>query len=101
MHAMIGFDTIEASLKGAFPTRPVPSQLFLDGLRETRNWDIPMELQNRLLGREWTEVTLMDWRCIGSIGSIITYVTPTAFRYYLPSLLWLTAQDPSWLELGI
>ena len=91
---------IKTAFKNAFPTRPIPSQLFLDGL-EIKNWDIPGELQNRLLSHEWTRVSIEDWASIGPIASIKSYVTPMAFRYYLPSILLGSIENLTYWDLGL
>ena len=47
-------------------------------------------------GRDWHEITWPDWR---DHSSAILFFDPEAFAYYLPSVLMLSAQNPSeWLE---
>jgi hypothetical protein len=81
-------------IKEVFPTNPLPVEFFRSDADLTQP-DIPSELQQRLQGKRWTEVTSHDWQMVGApIGSIVTYITPTAFKYYLPSLLLSSVDKP-------
>jgi hypothetical protein len=91
---------LENMIRSAFPIYPIPDDFFRDN--NLISTDIPSELKNRLFSKKWSDVTLMDWRMTGAhIGSIITYMTPDAFRYYLPSLLIGSMHDPKYLDYSV
>jgi hypothetical protein len=81
-------------IKEVFPTNPLPVEFFRSDVALAQP-DIPLELRQRLQGKRWTEVTFYDWQMLGApIVSIISYMTPTAFKYYLPSLLTASIGHP-------
>ena len=43
-------------------------------------------------GRDWRGITSDDWR---RHSCAVNFLSPEAFRYYLPSLLTLTVKDPA------
>src|SRR5205814_6820381 len=86
-------------LARAFPLAPVPERVFGKGV--SLRQDIPYELANRVQGREWSTVTLDDWRMVGSIDAIRACLSPDAFRYYLPSLLAASIQDRDFVDMGL
>lgn len=89
-----------------FPTLPLPFPFFQDGIivngKIIANPEFPNELLKYVSNRKWTDVALDDWRYMGCpIDTVKEYVTPSTFRYYLPSILLNTVNDPSWMELGL
>jgi hypothetical protein len=89
-------------IKAAFPAEPVPDQFFWTGGKDTLDRDIPEELRNRISGRPWTEVTLMDWRMTG-VSPVIArrYLEPATFMYYVPSIIVGASQQIECIELAL
>jgi hypothetical protein len=88
---------------GSFPVAPVPARFFwpeqemgsLDG-------DMPQELGNRISGRRWTEVTLVDWRMIGTPPCVSRlYLEPATFMYYLPSIIVGVSQEMEFWDFAL
>jgi hypothetical protein len=72
----------------AFPLEPLPDHFFWAEAKGSLEGDIPSELKNRVLGRRWSEVTLMDWRMVGVSPAVSSqYLEPSTFAYYLPSIV--------------
>jgi hypothetical protein len=67
---------------------PRPTRFFWPDAKGSLEDDIALELKNRISGRRWNEVTLMDWRMIGlPPAASRLYLEPAAFVYYLPSII--------------
>jgi hypothetical protein len=89
-------------IKAAFPAEPVPAQFFWKEGKDSLDLDIPQELRNRILGRPWTEVTLMDWRMTGTSPVVARrYLEPATFMYYVPSIIVGVSQDIGFVELAL
>lgn len=72
----------------AFPVEPLPTRFFSSQGGKSLDFEIPQELSNRIAGRPWTEVTLMDWRMTGTSPVVARrYLEPAAFMYYVPSII--------------
>ncbi|MBR1274451.1 hypothetical protein [Bradyrhizobium sp. AUGA SZCCT0283] len=89
-------------IRTAFPAEPVPAQFFWRQGKDSLDLDIPQELRSRLLGRPWTEVTLMDWRMTGTSPVLARrYLEPGTFMYYVPSIIVGVSQDIGFVELAL
>jgi hypothetical protein len=87
MHTMTTADQLPELLHASFPVQPLPGFFWVDG-GEQPVGDIPEELLKRIVHRPWVDITMRDWTMTGAHASIArAYLDPTAFRYYLPSLL--------------
>ena len=77
-------------IERAFSSRPMPAQVRLaDGVLQL---DSDVEEALWFSGRDWHEVTWQDWQ---RHSCAIFFFDPEAFAYYLPSVLLLSAQNPS------
>jgi hypothetical protein len=73
-------------IHASFPSEPLPVRSFwLHGERTAG--DIPEGLEKRMMMRPWDAVTMADWTMIAHPDSVKAFLHPTAYRYYLPSLL--------------
>jgi hypothetical protein len=92
----------EQLVYASFPTEPVPHEFFWAKRESPIERDIPKELRERLAGRRWPEITLTDWRMIGTPPAIARdYLRPSTFCYYLPSLLLSVLGEPDFLEWAL
>jgi|GEM_PF-5640597 len=73
-----------------FPAALVPSHIFGDNQGST---EFHEEITNRFLGKVWRDVSLNDWLCTANVITIRYYMTPKAFHYYLPSLLFYVVDE--------
>jgi hypothetical protein len=89
-------------IKTAFPEEPVPAQFFWADGKDSLDRDIPQELGNRISGRPWTEVTVMDWRLTG-VSPVVArrYLEPATFMYYVPSIMVGVSHQIEYLELAL
>jgi hypothetical protein len=79
-------------IRASFPLEPLPVRPFWrDGERPPG--DIPEEIEKRLAMRSWDQISMLDWRMIGSASAGRVYLDPNTYRYYLPSLLTGGLQD--------
>ena len=79
-------EELSGLLHAAFPAGPLPRRYWLDGVEPLS--DIPQQLANRIAGRPWVDVTMLDWTMTGARAvTARSYFDADAFRYYLPSLL--------------
>ena len=99
---MIENDKLLDLIETAFPVQPQPTAFFsADGI-EALNHDVPQELSRRIAGRPWTEVTLMDWRMIGTSPVIARrYLEPASFMYYVPSIIFGTSQQIEFIDFAL
>jgi hypothetical protein len=89
-------------IRAAFPAEPVPVQFFWTEGKDSLDCDIPQELRNRISGRVWPEVALMDWRMTGVIPAIgRRYLEPRTFMYYLPSIIVGASQEIEFMEFAL
>jgi hypothetical protein len=87
---------------GSFPTEPVPQTFFWSECDDPIQPDIPGELQNRMAHRRWPEVKLMDWLMVGVAPCVArSYLEPSTFLYYLPSLLVGVFDDLGYTDFAI
>ncbi|MCI4679029.1 hypothetical protein K9U39_17785 [Rhodoblastus acidophilus] len=85
MHNPIEKSAVEAAINRSFPDAPIPSDFF-GALR--RNDDIEDDIAEQFQTRKWTEISEHHWRMTGiRVGTVMTCMTPSAYIYYLPSLL--------------
>jgi hypothetical protein len=99
---MTELDRFVSLVHATFPLEPVPHRFFWQGSPDPIEGDVPEELQNRMAGRRWTKVTLMDWLMTGvRPHSIQDCLEPAAFLYYLPSLFIGVFSDLGYLDFGI
>ena len=86
----------------AFPEAPIPTQFFWTEGKEALDRDIPQELENRIAGRPWTKLTLMDWRMTGTSPVVARrYMAPATFMYYVPSIVVGASQEIEHIELAL
>jgi hypothetical protein len=77
-------------IERVFSSRPMPAQVRLaDGVLQL---DSDVEEALWFSGRDWHELTWQDWQ---GHSCAIFFFDPEAFAYYLPSVLLLSAQNPS------
>ena len=89
-------------VKTAFPTEPLPTRFFSTESEGRLDLDIPQELKNRIAGRPWTQVTLMDWRMTGTSPVVARrYIEPATFMYYVPSIVVGAVQQIEFIELAL
>jgi len=82
------YSEFAALAHASFPTDPIPSEFFWSESKAPLQGDIPEELQNRIACHRWPEVTLEHWLMIGAPPCVTrSYLKPSTFLYYLPSLL--------------
>lgn len=90
----------EAAIRSAFPVNPVAKDFFRSA--DAHVQDMKIELENRVQGRPWPSLSLMDWRMIGgSPASWREYLWPGTFAYYLPSILIGTLLEPTFVDLAL
>jgi hypothetical protein len=86
----------------AFPVEPQPTRFSSAEVEESLDGDIPQELRNRIAGRRWTEVTLMDWRMTGTSPVVARrYLEPATFMYYVPSIIVGTSQQIEFIDFAL
>lgn len=81
--------TVQTRIEEVFAGRQRPAEVLDSAVTQ---FDSDAEECLWFAGRDWHELTGKDWqehRCA------IYFFSPEAFAYYLPSLLLLSAQDPS------
>lgn len=78
-----------------FNVEPVPLLVRVD------DSEFSDDIQNNFHGKRWDEVTLMDWISTASIQVVRLYMSPQAFKYYLPSILISSANNISYLDWGL
>jgi hypothetical protein len=83
----------------AFPVEPIPKEFFSDS-PSMRGGDIDDSLAEELQGKNWKLVLLNNWLYIAYPSTIMGMITPTAFHYYLPSLLIGTIEDSGYFDWG-
>jgi hypothetical protein len=93
-------DQLSELIRTSFPAEPLPRAFWIDGTEQPAG-DIRDELAKRLALRSWVDVSLDDWRMIGRMPLIRSYLHPEAFRYYLPSLLVGVLQDIRYLDWAL
>lgn len=93
-------DDILKRIRAVFPEDPVPTNFFASGVDQISG-DIPLELVRRIKGRRWSDIVLGDWNNIAHVTSFSQMLTPSAFRYYVPSLLMVAIENPLRIDLGI
>jgi hypothetical protein len=85
-----------------FPVEPRPINFFWAEGKHSLEYDLPQELGNRIAGRPWTEVTLLDWRMIGTSPVVArSYLEPAAFMYYVPSIIVGTSRQIEFIDFAL
>ncbi len=84
---MTSIEVFSGRMKRAFPVEPVPQRFFTATHQFVPNDEFDKGLMQRIFGRAWTEVTLLDWRMIASPWVVRDRLEPKTYLYYLPSLL--------------
>jgi hypothetical protein len=86
----------------AFPVEPQPISFFWAAGEHALDRDIPQELKNRIAGRRWNEITLMDWRMIGTSPVVArSYLEPAIFIYYVPSIIVGTSHQIEFMDFAL
>src|SRR5207344_3154459 len=82
---MSDLETITALVRRAFPAEPVPpaETLFKDHCDEC------VEVSNAFGGRAWPQISLQDLLA----GGETSLLTATAWRYYLPAVIYWCVRD--------
>ena len=89
-------------VSAAFPVDPLPTRFFSPEGDRAFDFDIPQELKNRIAGRLWTQVTLLDWRMTGTSPVVARrYLEPATFMYYVPSIIVGTLQKMDFIEFAL
>ena len=95
-------DQISELIRASFPVDPLPDEFWLADVIRRPLDDIAEELQNRIAERSWPEITIRDWALIGASPDVVRrYLTPNAFRYYLPSSLVGVLRDIGYVEWAL
>jgi hypothetical protein len=81
---------LDEKIERVFSFRPKPAQVRLAD--EVIQLDDDVEDALWFSGRDWHEITWQDWQ---QHSSAIYFFDPEAFFYYLPSVLTLSARNPS------
>jgi hypothetical protein len=82
--------TLEERIEQAFEHRRRPAEVV--DIAEYRQFDSDVEEALWFVGRDWREITWEDWQ---RHTAAITYFSRDSFAYYLPSVLILSAQNPT------
>jgi hypothetical protein len=99
---MTTVDQISKLIHASFPVDPLPDEFWLAGAIRRPLDDIAEELQKRIAERPWVEITIRDWAMTGVSTDIVRrYLTPNAFRYYLPSLLVGALRDTGYVDWAL
>ena len=89
-------------VRTAFPVEPLPVQFFWAEGKDSLDRDIRQELGNRISGRPWTEVSLMDWRMVGASPAVARgYFEPTTFMYYVPSIILGVSREIDFVDYAL
>lgn len=85
---------VRQEIEQAFAGLRMPSRQALVDLQAWDELDLPeaREIQNALAGREWTS---LEADLLKKYWSSFGYLTPEAYRYYLPALLVRSLKDPA------
>jgi hypothetical protein len=86
----------------AFPVEPRPTNFFWAEGKHSLDYDLPQELRNRIAGRPWKEVTLLDWRMTGTSPVVArSYLEPATFMYYVPSIVVGSSQQIEFIDFAL
>ena len=81
---------LDEKIERGFGDRPKPAQVRLGD--EVLQLDSDVEEALWFSGRDWHELTWRDWQ---EHSNAIFFFDPEAFAYYLPSVLLLSAENPT------
>lgn len=98
MLGMTSIDELSDILQRAFPVEPLPHRFFRG---EPPQDEFSDALRVRLQGRRWTEVSMLDWRMVAATPVARDYMEPSAYRYYLPSLMLGGLEDLQFLDWAL
>jgi hypothetical protein len=99
---MTTVDQISVLIRASLPVDPLPDEFWLADVIRRPLDDIAKELQNRIAERSWLEITIRDWAMIGASPDVVRrYLTPNAFRYYLPLSLVGVLRDIGYVERAL
>lgn len=85
-------DRVTKSVAVSFPVEPLPAPL-LAPYTGKYHFDVLDDIKTTFSGRRWVEITMQDWLMAGTPALARLYMTPTAFLYYLPSLIMASLID--------
>ena len=101
-NSMTEMDALLNIINEAFPVSPQPPRFFLLEHEASLDLDIPRELKERIAGRSWTHVTLLDWRMIGASPMVARrYLEPATFLYYVPSIIVGAFQETAFIDFAL
>lgn len=89
---------IRSRVSSVFPEQPIPDEFFSE---ESGRGDIQTELSTRFQSRSWAAIELADWTHSADVETIVHFLTPRAFFYYLPSILIASLEGPDYLDWGV
>ena len=99
--SMIQKRAIRDELVAAFPSEPAPGRVLWNASGEWED-DIGLELLNRVQGKGWIDVSLLDWSMVGASPAVSrSYIDPSVFVYYLPSILIGAYENIRYLDFAL
>jgi hypothetical protein len=94
-------NSLKKQLLEAFPRTPIPKEILLSANTFSDD-DISESVRKVLHLKSWDEILLNNWlRCTASTTTLMYFITPQAFHYYLPSLLTSVIDDPGYFDWGV
>lgn len=94
-------NSLKKQLLEAFPRIPIPKEILLSANTFSDD-DISESVRKVLHLKSWDEILLNNWlRCTASTTTLMYFITPQAFHYYLPSLLAGVIDDSGYFDWGV
>lgn len=93
-------NSLKKQLLKEFPKIPIPKEI-LQSAWTFSDDDISESVRIELHLKSWDEVLLNNWLCTANISSLMYFLTPQAFHYYLPSLLTGVIDDLGYFDWGV
>lgn len=90
---------LKKQLYSCFPLSMPPKNLFLEDIDEDS--DIVLDIKNQFLNKLWKDIGLECWVNIGCPEVIMTCLNPSAFHYYVPSLMVSVLSNKNYLSWGL
>ena len=93
-------NSLKKQLLEEFSKTPIPNEILLSTYTFSDD-DISESVRKELHMKSWDEVLLNNWLSIASIPTLMYFITPKAFYYYLPSLLTGVIDDSGYFDWGV
>ena len=94
-------NSLKKQLLKEFPKIPIPKEILQSACTFSDD-DISESVRKVLHLKSWDEVLLNNWlRCTASTTTLMYFITPQAFHYYLPSLLTGVIDDLGYFDWGV